>query len=112
MGIDIVRSVDSCPPCRELLEVKVTNGLLIRSPDAQIEPVQSIKYLSGADMFPNLVGLPIANPAQFLRSSCEQKIAPSSGTGGELGLVSGETDGTVLILASNLSLSSIPRPMS
>lgn len=112
MGIDIVKSVDSCPPCKELLEVKVTNGLLIRSPDAHIAPVQSIKYLSDADMFPNLVGLPIANPVQFLKSSCEQKIAPSFGTAEELGSVSGETDGTVLILASNLSLYSIPRPMS
>ena len=68
----MVKRVDSCPQCKELLDVKVAKGLSIRSPDAHIAPVQSKKYLRDADMLPNLVGLPSAKPEQNFKSSCEQ----------------------------------------
>ena len=43
----MVKRVDSCPPCKELLDVKVAKGLSIRSPEAHIAPVQSKKVFKG-----------------------------------------------------------------
>ena len=47
----MVKRVDSCPPCKELLDVKVAKGLSIRSPEAHIVPVQSKKYLRDAKQY-------------------------------------------------------------
>jgi hypothetical protein len=63
------RRVLSCPPCRELVDVKTPAGFPVSEPDSQSVPVPSRKYFSGAAMLPKRVGLPSTSPAQSARSA-------------------------------------------
>src|SRR5690554_7520545 len=91
-GNAMVSNVLSWPPCSEEVEVKTPAGLLINAPVNQSGLVPSRKYFNGAAMLPKRVGFPITKPAQCLRSSSVEEIAPISGTGGRLASVSGGTD--------------------
>ncbi|MGF6515101.1 hypothetical protein ABH912_002567 [Pseudomonas sp. BT76 TE3572] len=56
--------------------------------------------MSGAAMLPNRVGLPMARPAQFFKSSRLAYSAPSSGMSGDTASHSLEIAGTVRNRAS------------
>src|SRR5512145_1714293 len=94
-GIIMVSSVDSWPPCIELVEPKTPAGLRSSAPFSHRELVPSRKYLSGAAMLPKRVGLPSTSPAQATRSAWVAYGGPDEGTAGTLASVSGDTGGTV-----------------
>ncbi len=96
----MVKSVDSWPPCKELVEVKQAAGLPIKSPESQMSLAWSIKYFKGAAILPNRVGLPIIKPLQNLSSSRLQYKSPCSGMPDSQASVLLETAGTVLTLQS------------
>ncbi|MNP45005.1 hypothetical protein D3C76_1388940 [compost metagenome] len=109
-GSIIDSRVVSWPPCRLAVEVNTPAGLPTSSPPSQRLLVPSRKYLSGAAMLPNRVGLPSTRPAQWRRSSSVAYSAPLAGISGATASHSVEIAGTVRRRAS-MPVSSIPRAM-
>ena len=64
--------VVSCPPCRELLDVKTAAGLPSSELAIHKSAVVSKKCFIGLAIFPNRVALPKASPAQLDRSCLSQ----------------------------------------
>ncbi len=79
-GNIIDSSVDSCPPCIEVVEVKTAAGLPASAPESHCADVESMKCFSGAAMLPKRVGEPSASPPHSSRSRSSAYGAPSGGT--------------------------------
>jgi hypothetical protein len=90
----MLSSVDSCPPCKELVEVNNPAGLSIKLPCIQSALVSSKNCFIGAAILPNRVGLPTTKPAHPFRSSWVATIGVSADS--EVG---DANDGTVLTRA-------------
>ena len=105
----MLSSVDSWPPCIDDAEVKTPAGLRSRPPLSHIALVPSRKYLSGAAMLPNRVGLPSTSPSQARSSSWVAYGAPAGGTAGSVASLVGDTAGTVRSRAVAPGTDSTPR---
>src|SRR4030088_810382 len=73
--------VVSCPPCMDCVEVKTPAGFPASAPDSHRLGEQSRKYLRGAAIFPNRVGLPRMSPSAWRRSSSVAYGGPLAGMG-------------------------------
>ena len=67
-GTSIESNVDSCPPCRVVLEVNTVAGLPINFPEIQISVVASKKAFSGDAIVPKRVGDPKASASHSIKS--------------------------------------------